>query len=94
LESTFTVFTDANALTYLKTATLGGPSDVETVREKVIGKCPMVVVDGCSIKCLDDTGDRRIHHHRSILQESPAATGTCDGVHHRMYLLTAANGTG
>ena len=66
---TFTVFTDANRLTYSKTAKLGGPSDVETVREKVIGKCPVVVVDGCSIKCLDDTGDRRIHHHRGILRE-------------------------
>ena len=72
---------------------LDDPSDVETVREKVIGKCPVVVVDGCSIKCLDDTGDRHIHHHRGILQESQAAMGTCDGGHHRMYLLTAANGT-
>ena len=32
------------------------PSDVDAVMEKVIGKCPVVVVDGCSIKCLDDTG--------------------------------------
>ena len=35
---------------------LEDPSDVETVMKKVIGKCPVVVVDGCSIKCLDDTG--------------------------------------
>ena len=61
---------------------LDDPSDVETVMEKVIGKRPVVVVDGCSIKCFDDTGDRRIHHHRGILQESPAATWTCDVEHH------------
>ena len=28
---------------------------------------------------------RNIHHHREILQESPAATGAYDEGHHRMY---------
>ena len=37
---------------------LEDPSYVEAVMEKVIGKCPVVEVgmDGCSVKCLLDTG--------------------------------------
>ena len=62
--------------------------------ENVIGKCPVVVVCGVLSSVRMTQGYRRIHHHRGILQESPAATGTCDVGHHRMYLLTAANGTG